>query len=629
MSSPKTVSFNVNSYREMREITRILRGLTGSIVHIGGGKYTITYTRTETVPYYELKRRIEEAKEIAKKNIAYVDMYINKAKRDINLMRQTLNQEASKIERQIDAEIAKLEKLKQAASQKITSAYIEFDCSDDIAKIDQKINELLNDKRRLNEERSRYERALERYEEAVNDISLADEVPGVDALKPSPRFHMNTRVDSAKEIVDTVIEKIARGKKYAQELDKIAKVVRGGDLEKYDIRFVEKVKELDPFDPDSIKVVVDLLKKVIDDEKFLKQENANAKLADSAEQKVLRDLETLKQISENMQAIIAEAYEKDDLPDATQANEELLKEINNLILSLKELDYLSTETKQIIEQCSERLEENRNNISSGTYTALLKTEIESLTALSEKALKENEQYHEFIDELEQYNDLLMVLSPDDGEEDIDVLGPLVFDPTEAEEKIKAIKEANKFLRKAITDIHARAYIGTAISVLENDGDRVFKKEVTQEGMSCAFIRKDQFGVMFEMRTEDKGACLYPRGVILHNGKKLINPEQLREVHRSCDWAEEISEKMREVGFPSFKTEEREDEMKEDIYLEENYYHLSTYEESYRYLKMFDLTDEQIFELIGTNEAHEHKKQEDKSQESGQQKETEKEIKEGE
>ena len=425
------------------------------------------------------------------------------------------------------------------------------------------------------------------------------------------------------------LKKIKRGQAYAQQLDEIAKVVRSGDLEKYDVRFKDKVKQLDPFNPNSINEIKKLLDVVLEDEKFYKREKENEKNASNAEQKVLQDLEKLKQISKDIESIIAESYESKSLEDSKEANIVLLDQVNELVHSIKQLDFLSNRNDKRIKNILEIIESKKHNIGSSGFTGLLKGFIEELSKLAQQALIDNEKYHEFMQELEDYNDLIAIFASEDEEENLDQYAGYIFDPSRADEQIQDLKEANKFFRNSLADLQARAYVAGAVSVIEEE--RVFKKEASEEGMGVLFVDKDKMGVIYEIKTMDGGASVAARGVKLHNGKVLINPEKLKEVHQHCTWHEELEEKMKDAGFPPFDSTEMSEEEIAEYYKEENYYHCETYEDSYRYLKLFGLSDEEIFNIIGEGENHRREREQTVIEETTKEQtaEQKKELKEGE
>ena len=603
--SPPVVYEDVDNYREMREIMSVMRGVTGTVIRVNNGKYSIRYTGNRYMSYYRLKQLIEEAKAQAKKNIKLVDAFVGKAKREINAARQSANVDASKYERMYDEEIARLKKLRDKAKEDITSDYGNFNCSKEVTAIDNQIVELRKHRNNIQSERQSFLKALDKYENAVDDVVIADDISKAQSKRPSMSFSIQTHLEKARSLEDKVTDKIERGKKFASEMNKVASIIRGGKLEKYDVRFVEKMKTIDPFAEDAIDQIENLLNIVYEDEKYLEAQLKSQQMSEDAEKQAVEDLKVLREIANDLKAVIVNAHKEEEVADSQDKNEKLLEEVNNLISQIRNLDYVSPQIQNKITKCELDLEDQKSNIKSSRFTLTATTYIEELTELAKEASEDNEKYQEFMDELEEYNELMAILDPEEYEEDIDIYGQAIFDVKNADEQLANLKEANKKLRRIFNEINSRTYIQSAVTVLENGKEsRVFKKELNDEEMSVSFVSKDHMGMMYEMRTEEGQCALFAKGVILHNGKKLADINKLKEEGKTCRWHEELEDEMVAVGLPRFGHVNRSDEYIEAYYANEDecYIKLNSYEESYRYLKLFNLSDEEIRNILGEEDS---------------------------
>lgn len=603
--SPPVVYEDVDNYREMREIMSIMRGVTGTVIRVNNGKYSIRYTGNRYMSYYRLKQLIEEAKAQAKKNIKLVDAFVGKAKREINAARQSANVDASKYERMYDEEIARLKKLRDKAKEDITSDYGNFNCSKEVKAIDNQIVELRKHRNNIQSERQSFLKALDKYENAVDDVVIADDISKAQSKRPSMSFSIQTHLEKARSLEDKVTDKIERGKKFASEMNKVASIIRGGKLEKYDVRFVEKMKTIDPFAEDAIDQIENLLNIVYEDEKYLEAQLKSQQMSEDAEKQAVEDLKVLREIANDLKAVIVNAHKEEEVADSQDKNEKLFEEVNNLISQIRNLDYVSPQIQNKIIKCELDLEDQKSNIKSSRFTLTATTYIEELTELAKEASEDNGKYQEFMDELEEYNELMAILDPEEYEEDIDIYGQAIFDVKNADEQLANLKEANKKLRRIFNEINSRTYIQSAVTVLENGKEsRVFKKELNDEEMSVSFVSKDHMGMMYEMRTEEGQCALFAKGVILHNGKKLADINKLKEEGKTCRWHEELEDEMVAVGLPRFGHVNRSDEYIEAYYANEDecYIKLNSYEESYRYLKLFNLSDEEIRNILGEEDS---------------------------
>ena len=597
---PATSTFSTNDYRELREVMNILRGISGSSVRANNGTYSITYTANEYMSYSELVNRINRAREKARDNIRVVDTYIANANRDIEAMRRAATQKADKMTRQIESSIATLKELRQTAITGFKSAYLDFNCQDDVKVIDKKLEELEKAKDEVKNEKIRFEKSIKSYSNAVYNIEVADDIRSAEALKPHFSIAGAGAITSTQDIVNKVNKKLEQGKLFAAELDKVAKVIRNGELASYDKRFVDKVKTLDPFDPQSLNKIKGMMDEIINEEKALEAQKKNKQMEKDASLSAEKAFEELKKLSESLSSIITKGFDEDKMQDATEINQELLKEVQDAIGAIRNLDYLSNKHNQVIDQCLRDLEEQKNLIGSSSYSAMLQTYIDELANLKEEALKNDENYKVYVQELNNNAALVSVLSPDE-KDDIKEYSAQLFNPDIAEQQIKEVKTTNKALRKAINEIQKRAHMEATIAALEKDGDRVFKKEIRGKKMSCSYIKKDTVGVIYDVEAEENGIGFYPRGVMLHNGEMMIDPEQLREVHHSCGWANDLTDVMVGAGFPAFELHERDQAACEELYNPDNYHKLESWQESYDYLKMHGWSDEQIFAKIGEKE----------------------------
>lgn len=597
---PATSTFSTNDYRELREVMNILRGISGSSVRANNGTYSITYTANEYMSYSELVNRINRAKQLARDNIRIVDTYIANSNRDIEAMRRAANQKADKMLRQIDSSIASLKEVKQSAMTGFKSAYLDFNCQDDVKIIDRKLEDLEKARSQITDEKSRFEKSIKNYMKAVDNIEVAEDIRHAEALKPTFSISGAGSITSSQDVVNKVNAKLQQGKLFAAELDKVAKVIRNGELASYDKRFVDKVKTFDPFDPDSLKKIKGMMDEIINEEKALEAQRKNKQMEKDASLSAEKAFEELERLSKSLETIIVKGFEEDKMADATEINKELLKEVHGAIDAIRNLDYLSNKHNQIIDQCLRDLEEQKNFIGSSSYSAMLQTYIDQLANLKEEALENDELYQQYVQAVNDNAALVSVLSPGE-KDDIKEYSAQLFNPETAKEQIKEIKTTNKALRKAISDIQKRAHMEATIAALEKDGNRVFKKEIRGKKMSCSYIQKDTVGVIYDVEAEDNGIGFYPRGVMLHNGEVMIDPEKLREVHHSCGWANDLANTMVSAGFPAFELHERDQAACEELYKLENYHKLETWEESYRYLHMHGWTDAEIFAKIGEKE----------------------------
>lgn len=601
MSDPKYAEIDVYSHREVMEITNQLRNYAGCHVSFHNGRYTIRYDVTETTSYYTLERALERARSIAQENIRYVDAFIENEEKNCKDTLQRNNVVYQKSIRVIDEHIRRLESLLSDLQTPISSSYGSFTDTKQINKIQKQIEKYYKEKETLTSEKQTADSLVNSYLKRVRSVKIKDDIYSVSHYKPKGFNRMVDHSVEVEQISNETNTRLKNVREYSKQLDEVASIIRGGELSRYDARIVKKVSEIDPFDGRSLSEIKNMLNGIFEEVKFIKQEEQNQEMMMSNEQKVLQDLESLMRVSKNIEAISVELSSKEGVKDASEVNNQLIEEINKMVASLKNLDYLSNSNSEYISAALELIEQHRNNIASAEYTSLLQRVINEMNEVVRTAVEDNKNFNAFQEEMSKFNTLVGIIYPEEKEDDIDQLSSLVFNPRKADESIEKLKKQNEMLTKVISDIQSRAYVTAATQILEEEGGRVFSKSVKEDTFSSTYIDQRTPGVIYEMRTEDAKACLYPRGVILHNGQKMIEAEDLRKVHETCDWATDIEQKMVDAGFPHFKLVERTDSICEDIYKEEEYYHIETYEESVRYLKMIGFSEEKINLLLGASE----------------------------
>ena len=117
-------------------------------------------------------------------------------------------------------------------------------------------------------------------------------------------------------------------------------------------------------------------------------------------------------------------------------------------------------------------------------------------------------------------------------------------------------------------------------------------------MHMAYVRKANRGAIFDVSCGQDGKVgIYPRGVVLCNGKTTITPDELRDVHSSCSWADDITEKIRGFGIEGTSYEEMPEADLKALYDRANYYHIETLEESIKFLRLSGYSEEEIKEIL--------------------------------
>ena len=179
---------------------------------------------------------------------------------------------------------------------------------------------------------------------------------------------------------------------------------------------------------------------------------------------------------------------------------------------------------------------------------------------------------------------------EDGEAIID-LSKHTFNMATADKLIEDLKKDTEEMKQIIQEIMGRSLVGSMATAVGSES--VFRKEEVDGKATFSFVRKENPGVIFMVEQTDTGATVTPRGVVLSNGQPVIDEDGLRAVHSSCEWSDEMNDKLVAAGMPAFTAKEKGKEATETLYDIENYYHIEDDESSIRYLRLCGYSDEEI------------------------------------
>ena len=241
---------------------------------------------------------------------------------------------------------------------------------------------------------------------------------------------------------------------------------------------------------------------------------------------------------------------------------------------------------------------------------LMQNILKELREIEDICKKDNDLYKRFKTEqelyLEQYIKLQGILSAEDSILTKDALETII-DPHEVklaykdlEAQIANLKNLNKQLREILNEcFQIGACDSFSASVQQSAWGEKFKQEKTKDGaMHIEYVRKSDKGVIFDVSCNKEGKIgVYPRGVILYNGKLTITSEKLRSVHSSCAWADELTNGIRNFGIESTKYEEMPASELTALYDTANYYHIKTLDESIAFLKLSGYSEEEIDRIL--------------------------------
>ena len=311
-----------------------------------------------------------------------------------------------------------------------------------------------------------------------------------------------------------------------------------------------------------------------------------------------------------MESIVVE---NETTADYTRRSSEIIKESDEIISRINELEFVNGENRAKVDKIVKDLLPLRNSAMSKATIDKLQTIIAELHTLEVVCKRGNEIYQQFKEEYRKYEELYVrlqgFLSADGSEVEVDEdENPVLCSPIELtlaydnpEEQIKQLKQKNAELTEVLNGCAQEGMFGAIAAAVEKETwGEAFRKEKHKDGsLHLTYVRRESKGAIFDVDCGIDGRVgIYPRGVVLCNGRTTITPEELQKIHSSCSWADEIHGAFGSFGMSdSGSYEEMPAEVMQSLYDIKNYFHISSFEESVRFLQISGYSIEEIETLL--------------------------------
>ena len=593
-----THRFKAGDRAHAAETLAILGSVSGVSIRIQNGEIVATYADYTHWSYSELSKVIAAAKEKAERNLAYVRQVVENSLRACSDGIRKINETFDASVKNIDEAIARLESLKHKVSAPISTPSRTFTFEEGGKDIDKELAKLRSERQSLLSEKQAALAGFESYKRRLERVETSAELKAAEDSRPSVGLAVVDPSIEVDKIASDIEAKYEVLKAFTDAVNKLYDLFDKENLGEYRVRLDDKVNALDPFDKKSLEALDKLVNDIIQEREFKVKDLEARKEAEKNKDVVAHQLDELREISKTLRPIIFKIDEQEhEVVDVTEVNKEALEKIKEVITSTNDKEYISRDNKDKLLKIKRQISRLEGlNLNNPRITAELKAIALEAAKLIEEINLQNEKYLEYLEVMEDYLKSLSHLKClDDSIQDLADLSKYTFTMENADKLIENMKKAKEDIEKIIHQIMSRSIvssIGAAVG-----GDAVFSKQQDGDKFSFNFVRKESKGVMFCVTPTEKGATITPRGVILSNGQKVISEEELRKVHESCEWSEELNEKLVKIGMPPFTTKEHGKEATEALYEEENYFHIEDDESSIRYLKLCGFSDEEIKEVF--------------------------------
>ena len=586
--------FNVGNQAETAETLAVLGKLSGVSITIRNGKIHTRYPDYSGWNESSLTKAVQDAKEQAAKNLAYVRQVKEATIRSLD---STLKKEEESFKnslKNIDDAIARLEELKNRTSKPLETPSRTFTCDKEVKDIEKAIKKLRKERDDLIKEHEGTIREARNYRDLISRVVTTADLHNVQGQRPYIATLTVNPSEEVNEVIADINERTKVVKAYVDAVNQLYAFVDKENLGEYTIRLDDQVANLDPYNPKSIESLNKLIQDIIQEREFRLRDEEGRKGAQEDKDKVTQQLETLRKISNTLKPLIFKLNDQNEtIVDVSEQNADRLLKVESIADQISKIDYISPQNHEILSNIKKQI----NLLKSVDLNKpRITVEIDKLLADASKLLdivsKENEKYGEYQKALADYLSARTNLTGLSAEaQELFDLSKMMFNVKNAEELIAKLKADTEEMNRTIREITSRSLINSFAGVVGQD--HIFKKEEGEGAVGFSYVREEDPGVLYVVEHIDRGTLITPRGVVLSNGQPVIDEEGLRKVHSSCDWCDELNDRLTKAGIPNFTAEEEPDEVREALYDIENYYHIETDEESIRYLRLCGFDDEQI------------------------------------
>ncbi len=625
MSGPKYYDFTVGSAEEASAVRAELSALHGGVsVWVEGNQLKFKVPEdvwARGVNQSSIQAEINAAKaRNAEKQRAFVEEKKKTEAETLKNKRESINAQYTSEKNKIAAAKAECSKIKDFASKSYQTPFGKYDLSSEYSKIKAVESQVVSESSALDRKRADSLSACESARAAIGSCTTMSELSSV-KNKISSIYIGSSSIDGVvASLSEKISEKSKRLQNFISFLDGLYEGMKQKDLLGYLERVKGEIALIDVFDADAYTKIQNVLAHIETEIALLKEQGKLSRESKEISEKVDTQIKFLNDLSDKLRPVL-ESINVENTASANyeKLSKDIIKQVDEKLLNLSSLEFVHGKNQAKIGVIKERIIPLRSSLTSeATLSALQKILVE-IQNLEKECVKDNEVYKRFKEELDKYESYYVELQgalsakgssfEDDCDEDEDEDGFLVS-PTEfflsqanGEEQIEELKQKNGELEKIVNACRQEFnFAAVCASVSKGEFGSEFKKTRTKDGsLNLAYVRKSSEGVIFDVQCQSDGRIgIFPRGVVLCNGKKMIEENDLKSFHSSCSWAEEIHSAFTSFGLTnSGSYEEMSQEIVNSMYSEENYYHITSREESERYLKLLGFSKDKINAVLGS------------------------------
>lgn len=526
--------------------------------------------------------------------------------RRVRDLKAQINKQADDKKKRLTDAQSRCGALAREAEVSISTPFGTYDMKAYVSQCESLISEIRTGLDNIGAEKSTCLANCDRYSSQVSQCSSLSELSKLQGNAPDmsiPQTLIDKKVEALESEIKERKKQLIAFTQFLRELDRI---VGSKGLADYKPRILKTIANLDIYSPSAIQELVQLVEQIEREHAHMQEQLKIKKAGEATLKEVESQIVALGELKSLLKPLVESAEVIQDL----QINYEILGrntlgECEKIIDELEGLKFCSGLNKREIETAKRFLDRSQALLRSPDVYAQLTSLLSKLRDLREECIKEAESYERFSVEYERYKELYMkfrgILSAEDSElvdDDGYLEEPtgIVFEYSNADAQITALAKRNEQLEAIINQSVQQTFSAGMSAILHGSKwGREFRREKRQdESIHLSFVRRSDKGAIFDVSCGQNGEIgIIPRGVILSNGHATITPDELRKIHASCEWADEISKAFEDVGIPNGTYEEMAEEHREELYDEAHYYRIETDAESIRFLRLSGYSDEEI------------------------------------
>lgn len=589
MSGPKTVRIPTGSseeaarlYRQMSGRTKVNTEIHGNTVVMQvnyGSEYWYNTSKLREEAYRrrseiqaellrdreEFERRLREQLESQKKTeFSRIDTSVRDSEKQIERSRK-----------EVDRVMSSLESLEKKSTESVKCKFGDLIPESIENKIEDIRKRLNGFKLQLSNYENTYKGNAEDYRRRIQSVTSIDEFNKLKRSAPTlspPNQRLGDDSDSLEREVRKRREHLER---MATALDTIyQELVRNDLLDEVRGTIQEAIAARGPSE-DLIVAIREHVSKCI--EKKLRNMAAEKSAAETERLNKLMEQITSELESVSKQLIVSEvdnAVNRVYDQDLTEKNTELLKQCNESIQNLQNLDYLSQESTEKLRSCRTQVDKLKHLLKYKKSFDELSDLSKELDSLFNRSSEESVKYIEFKDAYEEYSEThteyLGLQGIVEGGPEFELKNmQYLFDSGMTLEELRNKTER---LQSIISNYRKMAYHDAVLeAVSKSKADKLFRTENKEGGAHIYFTREDCKGALIDVECGDTGEIKFrPRMVKLHNGEMLIDKDRFNTLQHTCNWIGGVQDYFKSNLKLDLEYSEIEDE-KEAMLKEENYF----------------------------------------------------------